>query len=196
MHPKKCNQMIFNINSNRKINEAYTHRLFSETIPSCENLKFLGVTFDLGLTFNSHVQEIKKKSMNRLNIIKIISNRNYKLNKKTLKTTYLALIRSKLDYSSLIIPCIPKTLGKLVQSTQNMAMRIIYKLKYDSHTDDIVKLSGIPRIATRAQELNENFLKNCKKFENELIAELIQEYKEGGFNFKNKTFLCLYRTVI
>ena len=34
MHPKKCNQMIFNPNSNKKINKSLPQKLFGETIPS------------------------------------------------------------------------------------------------------------------------------------------------------------------
>ncbi len=82
MHPKKCNQMIFNVNSNKKINKSLPQKLFGETIPSCESLKFLGLTFDLVLNSNEHVKQTKKKCISRLNILKVISNRKYKLNKR------------------------------------------------------------------------------------------------------------------
>jgi hypothetical protein len=196
MHPKKCNQMVFNVNSNRNINRNFPFKLFGDLIPSCVTLKFLGITFDIGLNFIEHIKEIKKKCINRLNIIKIISNKKLKLSKQTIKTTYLALIRSILDYSSIIIPCISKTLGKTIQAMQNTAIRIIYRLKFDTHTDEIIKLSGIPRISNRAQELNENYLKCCTKYKNELIRDLIKEYSDGGYNFRNKTFLCLFKNII
>ena len=112
MHPKKCNQMVFNINSNKKINIDYQFKLFNERIPSCETLKFLGITFYLGLNFTEHIRDVKIKCINRLNIIKLLSNRHFKLNKSTLTTVYLALIRSIMDYSSIIISLISKSLGK------------------------------------------------------------------------------------
>ena len=124
----------------------------------------------------------------------MISNRIYKLNKNTLTTTYLVLIRSILDYSSIIIPCISKTFNKTIQSTQNTAFRIIYKLNFDTHTDDIVKISGIERVAERANSLNKKILRKvCGK---SIIIDLINEYLEGSKNFKNKSFLCLYKNLL
>jgi hypothetical protein len=122
-----------------------------------------------------------------------MSNKRYKLNKSTLTTIYLSLIRSIMDYSSLIIPQIAKYLGRTIQSTQNTAIKIIYKLKFDTHTDEIVKISGLPLIRDRASELNINFVNDLIKYKNELINELIQEYKSGSKDFRNKTFLCLYK---
>jgi hypothetical protein len=126
----------------------------------------------------------------------VISNRKYKLNKKTLTSTYLALIRSILDYSSIIIPCISKTLNKTIQSTQNTAFRIIYKLRFDTHTDDIVKISGIELVAVRANRLNKKYLETSVENKNELIIDLINEYLEGSKNFKNKSFLFLHKNLL
>ena len=169
MHAKKCNQMIFNNNSNKNINKNHSFKLYNETIPACETLKFLGITFDLGLTFKEHVIDIKKKCINRLNIIKILSNKKWKLDTETLKTIYLSLIRSILDYSSLIMPYLSKTLTKTIQSTQNTAFKIIYKLRFDTPTEEVVTKSGIQKIKDRAQDLNENFIKNAIENQNELI---------------------------
>ena len=124
----------------------------------------------------------------------MISKRKYKLNKNTLTTTYLVLVRSILDYSSIIIPCISKTFNKTIQSTQNTAFRIIYKLNFDTHTDDIVKISGIERVSERANSLNKKILRKvCGK---SIIIDLINEYLEGSKNFKNKSFLCLYKNLL
>ena len=85
----------------------------------------------------------KNKCINKFNIIKLLSNKKkYKLSYSTLKTIYLAPIRLTMDYSSLIIPQISKNLGKTIQSTQNTAMKIIYKLKFDTHTAEVTKVSG------------------------------------------------------
>jgi hypothetical protein len=193
MHPKKCNQMLFNINSNKQLNKKHSFKLHNETIPSCESLKFLGITFDLGLNFLEHVKDIKKKCINRLNIIKILSNKKWKLNHKTLTSIYLALIRSIMDYSSFIMPFLSKSLTKTLQSTQNTALKCIYKLKYDTRTSELVEITKIPLIKERANTLNENFIKKAQQFKNELVLDLIKEYKEGSKNFKKKTIFCLLK---
>jgi hypothetical protein len=79
MQPKKCNFMLFNKNSNSKLAGKINIELLNEKIPSIDQMKFLGINFDTGLTFNKHVKELKKKCNNRLNIIKIISNKSWYL---------------------------------------------------------------------------------------------------------------------
>ena len=61
MHPKKCNFMIFNDTGKKSTNENLKFKLNNDYIPSCNSIKFLGLTFDVGLNFNDHVKEIKKK---------------------------------------------------------------------------------------------------------------------------------------
>ena len=117
MHPTKCNFMTFNNNTNKNSNEQFKHKLYNEKIPVCNLLKFLGITFDLGLTFNNHTKDIKKRCINRLNIIKILSNKRWKLNATTLKSIYLSLICTVIDYSSLIMPFLSKSLTKTIQTT-------------------------------------------------------------------------------
>ena len=193
MHPKKCNSIVFNAGSRKSLNKNFNFKLNSEFIPTCETIKFLGLTFDIGLNFNEHVKDIKKKCNNRLNVIKILSNTKWRLNKTTLTTIYLALIRSVIDYSSLIMPHLAKTLTKTIQSVQNTAFKCIYKLDYKTSTEEVVKISGVSLISTRANELNIKYIKNCAKFDNLLIKDLINEYLAGSKIFKTKTFLCIYK---
>jgi hypothetical protein len=97
---------------------------------------------------------------------------------------------------STLFTTIAKYLGKTIQSTHNTAMKIIHKLKFDTHTDKVVKISGLLLIKERANELNAKYIKNSIKYINELIIELIREYKDSSKNFKNKTFLYLYKDLI
>ena len=195
MHGKKCNKIIFNNNSSNIINNEIAITLFKESIPSCKSLKFLGLTLDIGLNFSDHIKDIKKKCLNRLNIIKILSNKKWSLEKDTLTTIYLSLIRSIMDYSSIIIPFLAKSLEKTLQSVQNTALKCIYKLPYITHTEDIIKITNLNSIKERAHHLNKNFISNSLKFRNELLLDLIDEYKLGGKQFKNKTFLCIYKNL-
>lgn len=78
---KKCNFMVFNKGSNSHLNDKLNLKLFNEQIPACKNFKFLGITFDIGLNFKDHLSQLKKKCNNRLNIVKILSNNEWKLQK-------------------------------------------------------------------------------------------------------------------
>jgi hypothetical protein len=117
MHSKKCNFMVFNKNSAKTMGRNLKFKLYDDFIPSCEFIKFLGITFDIGL-FNHHIADIKKKCINRLNIIKILSNKLKRLSTKTLTTIYLSLIRSIIDYSSVLISWISNMLFKTTEAIQ------------------------------------------------------------------------------
>jgi len=194
IHPKKCNSMVFSKNSDKTINQKLKFKINNEYIPPSESIKFLGLTFDMGLTFNNHIKETKKKCINRLNIIKILSNAQWRLSKKTLTTIYLTLVRSIIDYSSIIMLYLSNKLTKTLQTVQNTAFKCKYKLDFKTHTEEVVKISGVDLIKNRANELNTKFLNNCKKFKNPLIEDLTNEYLQGSKNFKKKTFLCKYKT--
>ena len=134
--------MVFNAGSKKVVNKNFNFKLNNDLIPTCESIKFLVLTFDIGLNFNEHVKEILKKCNNRLNVIKILSNKKWRLNKTTLTTIYLALIRSMIDYSSLIMPHLAKTLTRTIQSVQNTAFKCIYKLDYKTSTEEVDKSSA------------------------------------------------------
>ena len=72
---------------------------------------------------------------------------------------------------------------------------MIYKLKHDNNTDEILKISKINLIRTRAKELNEKYIKNALKYKNELIGDFITKYKIGGRNLEEKTILCTIRSI-
>ncbi|RNA01182.1 RNA-directed DNA polymerase from mobile element jockey-like, partial [Brachionus plicatilis] len=78
-------------------------QLFNKTIPYSKTNKFLGLYFDKSICFDKQIKEVKTKCMNRLNIIKILSSKNLKLNHNKLASLYKALIGSILDYN---FPCL------------------------------------------------------------------------------------------
>lgn len=62
--------------------------------------KFLGLTFNEKLSWMDHIAVLKGDLLRRINILKIISNKNTGSDRQTLKKVYESLIQSKIDYSS------------------------------------------------------------------------------------------------
>ena len=58
--------------------------MYDQKLEYNPNPTFLGITFDQRLTFQKHVDTIRKKCTNRLNCLKIISNKSWGLKKNTL----------------------------------------------------------------------------------------------------------------
>jgi hypothetical protein len=76
MSAEKFSYSVFN-NYYKKMNLDI--KLYDKNIPHYETPKFLGVYFDERLTFKRQIAEIRNKCVQRLNIIKIISHRSWKI---------------------------------------------------------------------------------------------------------------------
>ena len=64
--------------------------------------KFLGVSFDQKLSFIPHLKALKTRCLKALDIIQVVSNQEWGADKSVLLNLYRSLIRSKLDYGSIV----------------------------------------------------------------------------------------------
>lgn len=199
---KKCNYTIFSQNKKQYSSFNFDLKIFNENIPNQKNPKFLGVTFDPHLCFNTHIASVIKNSFNRLNIIKIISHKSWKLSSDTLFTVYKALVSSLFNYSFFCANLISSELLRKLQVIQNTAVRSIFKLPPDTSSTDlkeIAKAFNLAPVHERLFELNKNYIKKSLEFSNPLIVQLINEFDRGfggGRQIVKPTPLCASRTVV
>ena len=132
---------------------------------------------DRSLCFKTNSEEIKKKCLSRLNIIKILSHKSWKLTTETLTNLYKSLVGSILDYSFFTITEISISNLNFLQSIQNQAIKLIHKLKPDTSTLTLREISKIPPINDRFNNLFERYIKKALAY-NVFIVELINEYNE------------------
>ena len=71
--------------------------IYGSPIPVVEEAKFLGLLFDKKLSFIPHIKALKAKCLKALDILKVLSN-TYSV----LINLYRSLVRSKLDYGSIV----------------------------------------------------------------------------------------------
>ena len=76
--------------------------LHGEKIEFVKEHKFLGLIWDSKLTFKSHVIYLKKRCLDALRVIRVLSNSNWGADRKTLLKLFRSLVRSKLDYGSIV----------------------------------------------------------------------------------------------
>ena len=79
-----------------------------------ENPVYLGVTLDRQLNLNAHAGEVKRKAMNRLNLIKKLASTSWGSNKQMLRNLYLGYCRSTLDYNIILHTSLQKVLENLL----------------------------------------------------------------------------------
>lgn len=198
----KCSYTIFSRNKKQLNTFNFNLKIFNEQIPKAKNPKFLGITFDPFLSFGEHIANIQKQAENRLNILKIISHKSWKLKTETLFNIYKTLISSLFNYSSFCANLISHKWLKKLQIIQNSAVRIIFKLPYDTPTSELISIAEafkIPMVKERLFNLNKNYLSKNLESSNPLINKLVDEYKKiflKGKNILKPTPLCAsYSTI-
>lgn len=196
MAPSKCNFTVFSKGDKNK----FEFEMFGQKIPYEKTPVSLGIMFDEHLNFKAHVNRLKANCDSRLNIIKILSHKSWKLSPKTLTSIYRCLIGSVLDYSAFIGPRLTEKVAGSVQVVQNTGMRSIFHRRYDEHTEELCRLSGLPLVQERMSELNVKYFENAERYSNPLIADLFESFRRtwpGGHGPRPgiKTLLCDHEDV-
>jgi hypothetical protein len=194
MAPQKCNYLVFSKKSESEARNLDL-RLFNERLNINESPTFLGMRFDRHLTFKNQISYLQDSCINRLNFLKIISNRSFGLNTNTLNNIYISLIRSVLEYSSIIAPIISKTSLNKLSVIQNKAKIINHKPIFASMTDINTDIADL---INRFDELNKKYIIQAILNRNELIIDLWNEYLSYklGHPLSNDTLLCIYKNEI
>ena len=76
--------------------------LRGQALPVRSPVRFLGMELDSRLTYRDHFKTLRTKCFKALNILKCVSRTSYGADRKTLLTLYRSLIRSKIDYASIV----------------------------------------------------------------------------------------------
>src|SRR3989442_14110663 len=95
-----------------------------QPIPIVAESKFLGVIFDKKLSFIPHLQNLRTKCAKSLNLLKVVSHRDWGGDSETLLKLYRTLIRSKLDYGSIVYGSARKSYLQMLDPIQNLSLRL------------------------------------------------------------------------
>ncbi|XP_053999874.1 uncharacterized protein LOC128887700 [Hylaeus anthracinus] len=137
--------------------EKQTHLklyLGDSELKKTNNVKILGLTFDSKLSWKTHITKLKGECVFRLDILKIIAANNCGADQVTLKNTYQALIRSKLDYGAIIYGCVSHSCLKILDPVHNAALRTIVGAFRTNPILSILKEINDPPLSTRRQILS------------------------------------------
>ena len=193
----KCNYSVFSGNG-ASVN--FELRLFGDVIPHDEYPRFLGIKFDERLTFGAHYEELRTKCLKRLNIIKIISHRSWKLSQATLLSVYYALVRSTIDYVFFSIGVVAVTNILVLQRIQNRGLKLIFKPPPRTNLARLEEKNKIENIKNRLLFLLSNFVNQSIRNQNPLVTRLWNEYERGfagrDSDMRSKTALfCIHHLI-
>ena len=130
------------------------------------NHKFLGVTFDKKLTWNTHIQDIRNRCRKKINILKSVAHISWGSNTKTLLMLYRSLIRSMLDYGCEAYDSASESSKKVLNSMQYMSLRICAGALHGTSLAALQVEMDEPPLELRRKMLTEKYhvhLSRCDK---------------------------------
>jgi hypothetical protein len=159
--PGKLQVMLFTP-WNKQYHSRSDIRIEGIDVPLNKYLKFLGVTIDPMYTFYYHILDIYAKVCQRLNILHAVSGFAWGHDKKTLITTYKALIESVLSYACAVwFPNAEPTNIQKLQFIQNYAMRLITGCHKAADIDHLHTETKSMPVAAHLNMLCTQFLASC-----------------------------------
>ena len=111
-----CNQ--------RKLHLDPTLTLNGSFIPVVDKAKFLGLVFDKKLNFKEHIDVTRKKCVSPTNLLKVLSHLDWGADRKILLHLFRSLIRSKIDYGSIIYGAARSSYLKKLETVHNAGIRL------------------------------------------------------------------------
>ena len=107
----------------RKLHHEPTLTLNGLAIPVVQEHKFLGVIFDK-LSFIPHIKYLKARCLKALNLLKVVSRFDWGADSIVLLRLYRALVRSKLDYGSIVYGSARKSYIGMLDTVHHQRIRL------------------------------------------------------------------------
>lgn len=127
-----------------------------------EEAKFLGITFDSKLTFKNHIVNLKRKCQKALNLLRVVGHTDWGADKNTLLKLYRSLVRSKLDYGSIVYGSAKKHILKLLDPIHHKGLRIALGAFRTSPVKSLYAEAGECSLSDRRQKSSMNYFLKLK----------------------------------
>jgi hypothetical protein len=152
--------------------------------------KYLGIILDSKLNWDAHTNHILHSINRKANLLKLLMSGKSTLNTGLLIRTYKALIRSKIDYGSIVLSSMNKSKLLKLEQTQNTILRNILGCLKSTPTALIYIESGLTPIKHRRDLLSSRYLMKLNEYKNkcnkkvarnnpQLTRELFRRFTEN-----------------
>ena len=136
--------------------------LGTDKITAVHEARFLGLLFDRRLTFLPHLRDLRARCMKSLNILRVVGKTDWGADRKTLLHLYKALVRSKLDYGSIVYGSASKTSLKLLDTVHHAGLRIALGAFRTSPVQSLYTEAGETSLDLRRKKLMLNYVIKLK----------------------------------
>ena len=161
-----CESWGFKISVDKTVAVLFTKRVkmapFSLTIAGKpikieKSAKFLGLVWDGRLSWKDHIDFVTAKCQKRLNLMRSVSGTKWGADAKTLRTIYVMLIRSVIDYGSIVYDSASQCQLERLEKVQNQAMKLICGSMRGTSTAALQVESGLMPLSLRRHSLQIRF---------------------------------------
>ena len=128
--------------------------IYGSPIPVVEEARFLGLLFDKKLSFIPHIKALKAKCLKALDILKVLSNTNWGGDRSVLLNLYRSLVRSKLDYGSIVYGSARKSYLKCLDTIHHQGLRLALGAFRTSPVESLYAESNEPSLYIRREKLS------------------------------------------
>lgn len=154
INPQKSSFQIF---TNKRTIPIVTLKVHSHNLRLVNEQRVLGVILDSPkLTLKPHFEKLVTECKRRLNVLRVLSSSSWGCSRQMLRRVYVAYIRSKMEYGSVLYINVKSTLLHKLDLIQNEAIRCILGARRTSPILSLQVESVLPPLSIRFQH---NFMK-------------------------------------
>ena len=99
-------------------------QLNGNAVQLVQETKFLGLIFDHKLSFIPHIKALKTKCLKALDLLKVLCSTEWGADSEKLLHLYRSLVRSKLDYGSIVYGSARKSYIKMLDTVHHQGLRL------------------------------------------------------------------------
>lgn len=152
-----------------------TLKINNSALELVDSYKYLGLWLDRSLRWGRHVNEVVRKSQKYLNILKVLAGTSWGIHPKHLRRIYIAIVRSRIDYSCFIYDNSASSHLYKLQKVQNQALRIIGGFIKSTPIHTMESELCIPPLHIRRKFLAYKYCLKSLSWTNNVTIKLLKE---------------------
>jgi hypothetical protein len=163
----------------RRIRTPRPVALFGKPIVWVDTARYLGVTLDKQLTRSTHIDEVRKKSSQRLGILSSVLNRRSGLSITKGVLLIRQLIRPMINYARPAWRFTARCHFRKLQVLQSKYLRIATGAPWYMSSSQIHEKLGVPYFADHIRALTESFDSKLAETENPFVRQVGRYLSKG-----------------
>lgn len=136
--------------------------MYGNRLSFSDDVKFLGLVLDTKLSWIRHIKYLQEECNRRLRILKVLAKTSWGADHKTMLMLYTSLVRSKIDYGSIVYSSAKSNHLQLLDTIHPTGIRLSTGAFRTSPIISLCAEASIPPLAFRRRELMCSYGANMK----------------------------------